>query len=535
VVVVPGEGILCLEVKSGPVSRRDGLWFFGKSSTSSSPRSPFRQAAEGMHALRAECARRNPSLGRLLFFSAVVFTDIEFDEISPEWHSWQVVDRLLLSREPVSRIFPRVLENAHAHLRESPSATWYHPDRSRPGEPDIRALEHVLRGNFEYPVMPHHQAAVTEREILDFTTEQFRALDLMEENERILFKGPAGTGKTFLALEASRRSVYRGHRTLLTCFNTLLSGWLLDQWADRPDTTDHPLHVSTFHSLLLEIAGLDPPGKPGPSYWSHTLPELALETLLEDRSPVTPFELLIVDEAQDLITDLYLDILDLLLEGGLSGGRWLMFGDFENQAIYSGGETAQQLESRISARTTSLVRYPLRINCRNTTPIARLLEIACGLDPGYSRVLHLEDTPHVSTFFWSSRSHAEDLLERRLLDLSSVFRPEDIVVLSAREDSSSLAGSLASGEANVPLVPLREATRGRKRIRYSTIHAFKGLEARAVVLTDLDPARGGKFEELLYVGMSRARLDLTILLPEDSREAWSNLIVRGTDRLIERT
>jgi hypothetical protein len=44
--------------------------------------------------------------------------------------------------------------------------------------------------------------------------------------------------------------------------------------------------------------------------------------------------MLVIDEAQDLLEDEYLDVLDLLVKGGLAGGRWAFFGDFERQAIY---------------------------------------------------------------------------------------------------------------------------------------------------------------------------------------------------------
>ena len=42
------------------------------------------------------------------------------------------------------------------------------------------------------------------------------------------------------------------------------------------------------------------------------------------------------------------------------------------------------------------------------------------------------------------------------------------------------------------------------RLQHSTIHAFKGLEAPAVVITDLDRLRVPSFEPLLYVGLTRA-------------------------------
>jgi phosphate starvation-inducible protein PhoH len=47
----------------------------------------------------------------------------------------------------------------------------------------------------------------TEELILSYTKEQYKFLDHLEDNERCLFQGSAGTGKTMLALESAKRSI----------------------------------------------------------------------------------------------------------------------------------------------------------------------------------------------------------------------------------------------------------------------------------------------------------------------------------------
>jgi superfamily I DNA/RNA helicase len=47
--------------------------------------------------------------------------------------------------------------------------------------------------------------------------------------------------------------------------------------------------------------------------------------------------------------------------------------------------------------------------------------------------------------------------------------------------------------------------------RTGTIHSFKGLEAPAVILTDIDDGTVPGFEALLYVGMTRATDRLTMI------------------------
>jgi DNA helicase IV len=72
-----------------------------------------------------------------------------------------------------------------------------------------------------------------------------------------------------------------------------------------------------------------------------------------------------------------------------------------------------------------------------------------------------------------------------------------------------------------------------RSIRYSTFAAFKGLEADAVVIIDIDDltsetARGG-----LYVGASRARVLLALFISEAVRQDYERLAVDFGRRLTE--
>ena len=74
-------------------------------------------------------------------------------------------------------------------------------------------------------------------EIRQFTEQQFGALEKMDTNKRVIFDGPAGTGKTVLALEAARRGHAAGRRVLLMCFNNALAAWLREQAAGVAEAT----------------------------------------------------------------------------------------------------------------------------------------------------------------------------------------------------------------------------------------------------------------------------------------------------------
>lgn len=525
VVLVPGLGVLCIEVKGCDVSRQDGKWVYPYGT---SFEGPFKQASRAMHSLRDYLVERDRSLSRLLFFSAVVFTRINFDEQSPEWHSWQFINRLIFVRRPVSSNINNILNRAHQHVASRVgSNSWYSNIGSRPTENQVRRMVALLRDNFEYSVSSRSDLESLEQSITQFTDEQFESLDLLGENERVLFKGPAGTGKTFLAMEAAKRAISEGKRVLLVCYNRLLGEWLEAQTKTFSDDPQK-FKCGTFHSLLLEIAETSPPKTAVSEYWKKELPIRTVDRLLDDKCPWPAFDMLIIDEAQDLLGEEYLDVLDLLLKGGLAGGRWAFFGDFERQAIYvtDGAGGAQKAIESLSGRAPRHAKYSLRINCRNARPIAETLAITSGLAPGYRKVLHDIEGSDVDPLFYSSATEQENKLASAISDLKKTFKAGEIVVLSMRNDESSCAGSASSIIAGTKFAPIRKVQDGYT-IPFTSIHAFKGLEAPAVIITDIDTLNDEKACALLYVGMSRARIRLFLLMHESCRKSYDRLLDAG--------
>lgn len=522
VIIAPGLGVLCIEVKGCDVSRRDGLWVYPYGE---SVEGPFKQAARGMHSLRDHVSKREPSMSGLMFWSAVVFTRIQFNQVSPEWHSSQVIDRLILGRSPISQIITRVMEHAHKHLGSvSKNSSWYDNQKSRPTTDHVKRLTGILRGNFELVVQPRSDIQRIEESILRLTEDQYEALDSVEENPRVVIKGLAGTGKTLLAMEAARRAVSDGKNVLLLCYNRLLGDWL-KVFSEKLETKagDGALSSYTFHGLLTELVGRDCKNKVDHIFWRFNLPALAIEELLSDQKVISQYDLLLLDEAQDIMTDEYLDVLDLLLKGGLAGGQWVFFGDFERQAIYTmvGGENASDMLNRIKSRSPNHANFNLKVNCRNAAPIAETLTLACNVYPGYKRFLNDMEGASVDPIFWSSNEDQLSKLETSISELRSLFNSNEIVILSLNADDRSCASYSKKG-----FIPIREIGGTNIGVRYSSVHAFKGLESSAIIVTDIT-----KMDEysraLLYVAMSRARIRLVLLMHESCRKVYDHLLEIG--------
>ena len=156
------------------------------------------------------------------------------------------------------------------------------------------------------------------------TEEQCQLFARLSANPRVVARGGAGTGKTLIAAEEARRLARQGQNVLYLCFSRNLARYLEHALADVPTIT-----VRTLHSLmneLVEAAGRSSelPDVDENDLFTVFLPELALEMLLES-GDVGRFGAVIVDEAQDLLREPYLDVIERLVEGELAKGALEIF------------------------------------------------------------------------------------------------------------------------------------------------------------------------------------------------------------------
>ncbi len=87
VIIVPGKGVLCLEVKGCKSLRvTDGCWYYGVN-PKADRRGPFKQAADAMFSIRNFLFQKHPAWRNTVFFtSAVVFPFINFTVSAPGLH-----------------------------------------------------------------------------------------------------------------------------------------------------------------------------------------------------------------------------------------------------------------------------------------------------------------------------------------------------------------------------------------------------------------------------------------------------------------
>jgi len=522
-VIAPYMGLFAIEVKGGRVQRTNGIWSFtdryGRARTKE--RGPFDQAWNGIFSIIGALKNRfdasHSHLTEVFFGIGVMFPDISYDAVGCDEEQWQVFDCNDLNR--VGDFIRRVFKGSKKKWEELHNKPL--PYSKLPGPDDVNYIASLLRGDFDKAVSTNILMRYAEEELVELTKEQYRCLDQLEDNARCLIKGPAGTGKTLLAIEEAKRSVANGMRVALFCFNVNLGDWMKRYFKNIPESL-RPAYVGTFHSYMVNAISrkgnqlLFPENENEMSlFYSETVPVFARLALTQNNN-LEKFDKIIVDESQDLINPRYLDVMDTCLKKGLVRGKWTMFGDFSMQAIYSEGLIEQEMMDLLEERT-SFIRFKLTINCRNTKPICDEIETVTGFQRPSNLWTKVDGLP-VNYITYSNMDDQMQKLESVVDSLIEKRIPEkNITILSpVRREHSVISMVTKYSIKNYNDFSDRYIT-------FSTVQSFKGLENSVIILTDINTFEDKK---LMYVALSRPRTCLYVLESENAAGEYVKLQMR---------
>ena len=498
-IMIPEKGIIVLEVKShDSIARVDGMWRYGDESPIR--RSPFEQAESAMYQFQ----KRIGVLGTgIPCASAVAFTHTRFAEPSVEWHQWQVIDQASMNPEALVASLLNVAEEnlkALTEMKLDPqrraAVAWCDPRRKLPTSKLIETITSTIRGDFEVHVDPRLLHEQREIEYKKFIKEQFEAIDAMSEEVQILFEGAAGTGKTLLAIEETRRSINEDFKTLFLCFNRLLGNYL------RQSLQDENLSIGTIHSFVKQVFDQEEDVLPNNRADFKKLATLARENSLF----LNIYNSIVVDEIQDFCAIGADELLTVIIEQN-PDARIRLFGDFTNQMVNFGDSISRE---DFLQNFPSIRKYPLTRNCRNRPGVGGTIELfthKLDLYRGY----RLPDTGNnFKTIDVQSAAEIVSACEREYLRLSRKYLPSSIVILGlASEVSRENLGS------NFSQIVTNDHTKWNptdNRVLSTTVRKFKGLEAQAVILTNFPDELD---IDLMYTGISRAIEEVVIIAPQN--------------------
>ncbi len=503
-VAVGPLGVFVLEVKGGRFRRDHGAWIYTNRGGADSPphaESPFEQAGGAASALYAYLSEQLPAVRSAVVGHGVVTPDTTFTVSGPD-----ITPALVYDSDDVALPFATYLERVAGFWNERLSAIkGRSPTTVDPAL--ARDIVELIRPDFEVRLSLRARAARIDKELVRLTREQYAVLDGLAENDRAIISGGAGTGKTFLAVEEALRFARRGESTALVCFNRNLASYL-----SSAVSGEKGVHVFSFHAMAHDIvrrAGLEGelPDVSQSDLFEVYYPELAYRALVDELVP-DRFDTIIIDEAQDLLSVADLDVFDALLAGGLSRGRWRIFID-PRQDIFEASQTGLLKKLRVGAAS-----YSLAVNCRNTRPIAIETGLLCRRMPTETLVV---EGPDVQRRWYEDASDQLRLLGRDITSLvGGGFALSDIVILGQRRlENSTLSGG-------IPHLAYRitDVVADRGVLRYCTVHAFKGLEADAILFVDLGDLESEAALRGIYIGASRARTDLFLYMSAQAQPQY---------------
>lgn len=511
-VLIGPPGVFCLEVKGGIVSRVGGRWYttprhgLNAGKRQALKESPFEQvgsaSAELFHFLEARSAK----IGKAITGYAVAAPDVAWTVQGPD------IDlALVYDQADTLRPFDDFMKRATKRWAEKVGSSWNKKLESL-GRADKQLVVESIRGDFQLVPSLRATADVAERELVRLTEEQCSLFSRLASNDRVVAMGGAGTGKTVIALEEARRLAGRGQRVLYVCFSRNLANHVSSILSTEPGITASTLHGLMMASVVSSGRRSDLPDASEEDLMALFLPELALEVLLDGEDGAS-FDTVIVDEAQDLLRESYLDVIEVLIGGNLRTGRWRIFLD-PNQNIF-GGVAAKALGRVRDARP---VQWPLTVNCRNTVPIATQVSLLSGVP--LSAVL-APSGPDVEIVWYDSGEDQRAAIEEavRKLKQQGISLNRVVVLSRLRLERSALCGS----DLTVADISRGVADGNSGSVRFSTVASFKGLEADVILLVDVDDLGSNEGLASVYVGASRAKVILYVFVAMRQRDRFKDL------------
>lgn len=473
--IISRRGILLLEVKGGRVACKDGYWEFTNrfGDKNTKRESPAAQASSAFFSLEKNYLK--PILGRELSRIpagfGVVCTDV------PRFIGAEISR---LPEHPDEITAYDVDCKGHNTFREYMDRAFDHwsSKRERPVElqPDvINKIVAKLRPNFERVPSLDSQLRHAAKDLCQFTDEQYERMDEIADNDRILISGGAGTGKTFVAAACARYEASdEQNRVLLVTRSPFLATFLR----------------------------------------SHSFPEnVTIATLDEVPALIDrdgPWNVLIIDEGQDLCDLASLEILERALLGGWQRGRWRWFGDPNHQVSPS---YPFDPDCHGYLRELSF-RCHLKQNVRNAGRVVEAIVRFSGADVG-----HAKGAPDRGQVKLEEADDAKEMDARVLKTLKGWLSGEDppaksaiAVLVDDDADPEKMARMISSSGIRTEVLSERALGPSKRScVLVARIEDFKGLERPLVCVAGIE-GDATAVAAKAYRAMSRANHELVLIL-----------------------
>ena len=512
VVIVPDSGILCIEVKSHDDIRFDGSRWW----PNSIKRSPFKQAADGRFALLRGLSDCFPDFKekKVPIVHLCIFPNSQFDlgdkVLSVNKH--ELIDIKSFGQYENGTDFCLEIKK---RICEALKAEKLNP----PSPPLSKAWIDKLVETC-VPIQKRRPDALNEIRQRELKLQQLlreqqkQVLMFAEVNECLIVSGGAGTGKTLIAMEVAKRKAESGLRVGLFFFNQLV-GDHVKKLMEEATVPLPNLLVGRVTQIMAQLAGIKVPPNSTQTYWDIEFPEKLEERLTDPKfSEVAAFDYVVLDEAQDILArPSHYEYLFRFLKGGFEEGRFAFFGDFDNQVIAERDIMQKNLQSLKSYAHPA--NCHLSENCRNYKIVGEMAVTLSGIKKrvynGYLR--GGGETRNYDICYYGNVRAQLDQIKIWLSEFRSQgFKPWEITLLSFCSEEASAAIQLKNEACRLDPAWMESQNTG-----YATVHSFKGMENKVIILTDVDMSGRQIERSLFYTGMTRATESVRVLCSESSK------------------
>lgn len=468
IIVNPKFGLLILEVKGGQISYQEGDW---KQNGWKLDKSPAKQALNNKYALIRYLKRKLPQLDHSANFAhAVCFPDCyEIPNPPPE------CDGICITGKDIPYLkeaLEKIMENAFA---ENKNIFNY------------QLVLDKLAPAFEYGCSLSESIRDSEKKIFRLTEQQCELLNFISQHKKALIKGCAGSGKTIMAVKKARELAQNGHNCLLLVYNSLLCEKM------KNSLTEKNIRVTTYHDLCLEELqkhGINLNARRSDNkVWTEIIP--AEFSRILKKSPLR-FDAVIVDEGQDFRLNYWASVSELVKPDG-----WFYIFYDPDQNLYNEELVLPKLGNP----------FILNKNCRNSQEIFYKLKPFCSENVSISEFAPI-GTP-VQEFIEKSEIKRIEILKSIIEGLiaQNIFERQ-IVILGGH----SLAKTCLGDNPRLDKFEIVEnSSHDIGKIPYFTYMKYKGCEADAVILLDVDQNDPRWQKEALCTAISRAKHLLFII------------------------
>ena len=491
-------GILVIEAKAGRIHCEHGEWFYASGDSMKRHGGPYRQADSikwklynrfekvGLENLRDRCR-----LSHAVWLPSFGSHELGFIDYSPEASREITLCKTDLNNPTaqITRIMKMNVNGWDTRLSESEAE---------------EVLQKVLLPEFD--IVPTNSI---DYEYNDFVfarllDSQARILNFLQDQKTAVINGAAGTGKTLIAIERAKRASCSG-RVLFLCFNSLLKEDIARRCKNVPE-----IDVYTIPGYACKVCDSSKPNY------------LALTEELMEHPEAFPYDHIVIDEGQDFglkaIEDaMVLETLQSIVESRQGSTMYL----FYDERQFVQGSTMPKFLVDADCKLT------LYVNCRNTELIAKssLNALNKTKDLKLKTLSHLGGPPLLLA---NSETAAQEAFVDEQIDALKRAGIRDIVVITCKTiDGSKLSGCFTGSNSLC-------RWKGQK-IPVHTVRKFKGMEAGAVILIDVDqtlwesPFMSYEPEPgtLFYTAASRAKHELRIVCDMDADACNQTLVLMG--------